>query len=889
MVYDSPDDDDEYSVRMLDYATGKYEVLYSLDWFDGHINAVGMVYDSTKNAYYNVAGITEDGVSQLCRFGGNVERIECYGELEVTKPNAGAVLVDRYYYAKDPGNKDEKGIYWVDRVDTSSPTFHNDVKFVIKTDLYEDGVLDFAPLREELDDSGVGRTGLTVTSNFIDDGITGDYLIGLGEHLEVLIVYIDSEGYPSKYAVLPSTLDGDADPSSQEIGAAWTYLTVESSGAYNAELLFSSNEDKGVFTTTLPITVPSACWNEGLDTSTHTFCDAATSVPLVTKYKGPGDDVKSNDGMNCPFAVNKDPTPSPVIAPKDPAPTVAVPAPTATPSILVSSQLVIDDVPSDMDDDALTDIVSAALVDTLSGVREADDVLACDVTATTTTTAAPTAQVVEAAISGSVAFAGLSQPDAEANKAVIEDGLARVAGVDADACSVTSISAARRRRLDDGAGVTVDYEIYVSLETAQDVAMALAGAAADPTLVDTAIAEAAAAAGASSTFAACTTSSITSEVVSSVMSTYSFSFAYNVPDMTGLDCFNETLTAFSCYMDLYPDDDAAMLEALQDPTLMGDDDRWNASGTDDDVSLTEIGTCVDVQADAGFAKACDAQPKIVQEACGAKFDAQAECVFNSWTTAMGLDCDLDCALTRDFRKKRKLGVLDWARRLFAPAPTRPATTSPGMIRRRAQDAAFDMLTRPAPSSKRRLDISNSKPKRAPFAPLRHGHKRRSLQTEVSQTKTVSFTVRLWGLGQSGDAAASELATAAADGSLTTSLATASTNAGYDDGPACSGDANSLEALQAVTIAEGAPSASPVIAPTPAPSAKPTFTFKPTMDAYEQCLEPACSCDSSIAACTGDDEDDEADEYCDNGGSDVSSDIAGTVNHGSGVGWCMSTP
>ena len=38
----------------------------------------------------------------------------------------------------------------------------------------------------------------------------------------------------------------------------------------------------------------------------------------------------------------------------------------------------------------------------------------------------------------------------------------------------------------------------------------------------------------------------------------------------------------------------------------------------------------------------------------------------------------------------------------------------------------------------------------------------------------------------------------------------------------------------------------------------------------------------------DEEDDDADEYCDNGGSDVSSDIAGTVNHGSGVGWCMST-
>ena len=37
-----------------------------------------------------------------------MERIECYGALAVTKYNAGAVLVDRYYYAKDPGNKDEK-------------------------------------------------------------------------------------------------------------------------------------------------------------------------------------------------------------------------------------------------------------------------------------------------------------------------------------------------------------------------------------------------------------------------------------------------------------------------------------------------------------------------------------------------------------------------------------------------------------------------------------------------------------------------------------------------------------------------------------------------------------------------------------------------------------
>ena len=138
-----------------------------------------------------------------------------------------------------------------------------------------------------------------------------------------------------------------------------------------------------------------------------------------------------------------------------------------------------------------------------------------------------------------------------------------------------------------------------------------------------------------------------------------------------MDCFNETLNAFACYLDLYPDDDAAMLEALQDPTLMGDDDRWNASGTDDDVSLSDdVTSCVDVQADAGFAEACTAQPQIVQDACGAKFDAVAECAYESWALEAGLDSDLDCD---QVSPRRKLGVLDWARRLFTVTKRRPST------------------------------------------------------------------------------------------------------------------------------------------------------------------------------------------------------------------------
>ena len=157
-----------------------------------------------------------------------------------------------------------------------------------------------------------------------------------------------------------------------------------------------------------------------------------------------------------------------------------------------------------------------------------------------------------------------------------------------------------------------------------------------------------------------------------------------------MDCFNETLNAFACYLDLYPDDDAAMLEALQDPTLMGDDDRWNASGTDDDVSLSDdVTSCVDVQADAGFAEACTAQPQIVQAfACGAKFDAVAECAYESWALEAGLDCDLDCD---QVSRRRQLGVLDWGAAPLRAVDEATEHVAPGhttkSARRRAGRAA----------------------------------------------------------------------------------------------------------------------------------------------------------------------------------------------------------
>ena len=150
----------------------------------------------------------------------------------------------------------------------------------------------------------------------VDDGVDGaDYLIGLGEQAEILVVYVDPDsGWPTKYAVLPSTLDfadGDSTEADLEYGAAYTYVHVED-GAYAVELLFSSNQGFGVFELSLPLVVPAACWNEGTDTSGHFFCDAAEPVALTRV--APSDKTSSNDGMNCPYPAEPAPTPAPAVS-----------------------------------------------------------------------------------------------------------------------------------------------------------------------------------------------------------------------------------------------------------------------------------------------------------------------------------------------------------------------------------------------------------------------------------------------------------------------------------------------------------------------------------------------------------------------------------------------
>ena len=55
--------DDEYTVRELNVDTGEYDLVYEIDYFDGHINAVAML-DGGDYGYYALGAFG----GYLCRF-----------------------------------------------------------------------------------------------------------------------------------------------------------------------------------------------------------------------------------------------------------------------------------------------------------------------------------------------------------------------------------------------------------------------------------------------------------------------------------------------------------------------------------------------------------------------------------------------------------------------------------------------------------------------------------------------------------------------------------------------------------------------------------------------------------------------------------------------------
>ena len=194
------DDEDYYSVMQLDPASGEYEEVYDLEHLiteDGHINAVDLWLDGDK---YYVAGSVkndEDEDSKLCFF--DSEGKVCYDEaLNEVKANAGCILNDNFYYAKDLG-EGERSVYWVEGIGSSEPVFHSkdDAAFVVDENLYVKSVLDFVGISETVNE-------------FIDDGEEErSYLVGLGQGFEVVVIRLEDDGTPESYAVLESAVGCD--------------------------------------------------------------------------------------------------------------------------------------------------------------------------------------------------------------------------------------------------------------------------------------------------------------------------------------------------------------------------------------------------------------------------------------------------------------------------------------------------------------------------------------------------------------------------------------------------------------------------------------------------------------------------------------------------------
>ena len=188
------------------------------------------------------------------------------------KANAGAVIGDTYYYGKNVGKSGTESIYYVSGLGAVNATFHTDTNFLVSGSLFDDKILDFAPLTEP--------DGF---DTLIDDGVAGrSYLIGIGGEFEVFVARIGTDGAPESYAVLDgTTVDwGDATDDVQvtkgEFGAAFAYQSLDEGDEGDAELLFAENGGAGLFRLELPLEIPTDCWYSGTDVTLHAVCPGTT-------------------------------------------------------------------------------------------------------------------------------------------------------------------------------------------------------------------------------------------------------------------------------------------------------------------------------------------------------------------------------------------------------------------------------------------------------------------------------------------------------------------------------------------------------------------------------------------------------------------------------------
>jgi len=236
---------------------------------------------------------------KLCRF----DRHSAYActsrGLLIAQPNLGAILGTTYYYAKNLGEDGHGRIYYVENIQTDTPTFVDEVGLEVSSDVFEGAVLDFAAIRES------GR------SVFDDKYVDAAYLVGLAYDYSLLVVHLDSDsGAQDVYAVLETIVDWNGVNSTDghsDFGAAYAYRY----GAKDFRLFFASNDGHGIFRLESGgIEVPDDCWNGVDSVSAHVKCGGAKAELF---RMGPSVASHYNDGLNCPgglFAV-----PAPTYAP----------------------------------------------------------------------------------------------------------------------------------------------------------------------------------------------------------------------------------------------------------------------------------------------------------------------------------------------------------------------------------------------------------------------------------------------------------------------------------------------------------------------------------------------------------------------------------------------
>ena len=205
--------------RRADVATGTYENIFSLELGDvKKINAAA-IYHHTKTGrrFFSFAAVkwTATTSSPPSHRRGRTRPQECFDSpLQGNNPNAGVILDDTRYYARNLGDGDDGTfIYRVSGINGNAPDFHYDEDNMAfqgtgeNTDLWKGQVLDLVAVKER--------------ATLIDDGEDSrSYLIGLGEGFEVVIVHLDDSGAPDKYAVVDSSVNWNGADESDKLHSA---------------------------------------------------------------------------------------------------------------------------------------------------------------------------------------------------------------------------------------------------------------------------------------------------------------------------------------------------------------------------------------------------------------------------------------------------------------------------------------------------------------------------------------------------------------------------------------------------------------------------------------------------------------------------------------------